>query len=163
MMNHIKFYSLCVLAISLFACNSAKKQAEAIMIEFGKKPTIIYKAKPEYANKVPVTLSADKQQIVAYPAPKDLYTNEVLALPTALEKGYYLDNRGVNNNTAFLNISYEEYAKLEKAPSMEELKSMIIASSSVEECYDCGNITEIEKLNILIKGKALAKCKRMDE
>ena len=161
-MNHIKIYGFFLLGLSLLACNSAKKQAKAITIEFNKKPTIIYKAKPEYANKVPVSLSADKQQIVAYPAPKDLYTKGVLALPVALEKGYYLDKRGVNNNTTFLNISYEEYAKLEKAPSMEALKSMIIETSSIEECFDCGNITTIEKLNILIKGKALTKCKKIE-
>lgn len=163
MINHIKIYSLFLLGFSLLACHSAKKQAKAITIEFSKKPTIVYKAKPEYANKVPVSLSADKQQIVAYPAPKDLYINGMLALPVALEKGYYLDKRGISNNTVFLNISYEDYAKLENAPSLEVLKSMIIKTSSVEECFDCGNITAIEKLNILIKGKALTKCKRMEE
>ena len=157
----MRFLSFVLLAGLFVACNTAKKQAKEIQIEFGKKPTIVYKTKSDYFDKVPVSLSEDKSKIVAYPAPQDVYYNDQLAYPTRLENGYLLDNRGISSNTAFLNITYEEYSKLKQTPSLDEMQNMLLDKDPILECYDCGNITEEEKLNILIKGKALSKCKRM--
>ncbi len=144
------------------ACNTAKKKAADIQIEFGAKPTIIYKTKNDYRDKVPVTLSEDKSSIVAYPAPKDVLKGDEPALPVALEDGFLLDQRGVGPNTAFLNMTYTAYAKLEQVPVPDSLYLMIQEPSPIVECYNCGNIREVEKLNILIKGKALSKCKKLN-
>ena len=155
------FTTFLLLSILLMACNSTKKQAQDIQIEFGQKPTIVYKTTGDYYQNVPVTLSADKSQIVAYPSPRDVYYNGNLAYPTRLSDGFLLDNRGINENTAFLKMTYEEYSKLEKVPSLEALKEMIIDKNPITVCYNCGNIREKDQLNILIQGKALSKCKQM--
>lgn len=77
-------------------------------------PTMIYKIKEDsYKTLVPVMLSADKSEIIAYPSKHDLYKNNEYTYPTALIKGYYLDNRGISAQTAFLKLSYEMYLKME--------------------------------------------------
>jgi hypothetical protein len=40
-----------------------------------------------------------------------------------------LDNRGINENAVFLNITYEEYMALDKAPSKEELNAAIMENN----------------------------------
>ncbi len=145
----------------LLACNSAKKQAAAIQIEFGAKPTIVYKTTQDYARYVPVILSADGSEIVSYPGPSDVFFRDTLAYPTPLERGYLLDNRGIGPNVAFLDITYEAYSRLEKGLSADELMAHIQDKAPLVECYDCGSIREVDRLNILIKGKALDKCKNL--
>ena len=71
-------------------------------------PALLYKTKGDYADLVPVTLSEDRLSIVAYPAPSDLAGH--LPRPTALAQGYWLDNRGIGPNTAFLKLTYADYA-----------------------------------------------------
>jgi hypothetical protein len=141
------------------ACNPARQQAKAIQIEFGTKPTVVYKTKKDYSKYVPILLSEDKTAVAAYPAPTDIYYKGQLAYPTALDNGYWLDNRGINKQVAFLDITYEEYATLAAAPSKQTLMERIHDSDPLLACYDCGNLTDIDKLNILIAGKALDKCK----
>jgi hypothetical protein len=106
--------------------NTENKKPKEVVLDFSTgAPTIIYKSKEAYNNKVPVTLSEDKKKIVSYPHPKDIYYNGKLGTPTSLSKGYLLDNRGVGKNTALLNITYEEYSKLNSAPKLAELERMI--------------------------------------
>ena len=100
--------------------------------------TIIYKTRADYSKNVPVTLSDDKSKIVSYPAPQDVYRNGQLAYPTPLVKGYLLDNRGVTVNTAFLALTYEEYAKLGQVPNPDDLYSQIIDKSPFTQLYNLG-------------------------
>ena len=72
-------------------------------------PVIVYKTRANFYNMVPVTLNQDKDRIVSYPAPSDLYFEGELALPGKLKKGYLLDRRGINVNTVFTSFTYEEY------------------------------------------------------
>lgn len=102
-------------------------------------PTLVYKTKANYNNLVPVLLSEDKKEIISYPAPSDLKVNGSYALPIVLNKGYLLDNRGIGINVAFLKITYEEYSKLEKAPSLKELYKLIIDNDPLIELCNCGN------------------------
>ncbi|MCL2132527.1 MAG: hypothetical protein FWH36_08805 [Lentimicrobiaceae bacterium] len=124
-------------------------------------PIIVYKTTKDYSKNVAVTLSEDKTKIVAYPAPSDVSER---SLPTALNKGYWLDNRGISPNTAFLSITYEEYAKLKKAPSSEELYGMIIDKKPIKKMYLCGRGGSYEGivpvLNALIK-KRFKGCERI--
>ncbi|MEN0006410.1 MAG: hypothetical protein AAF798_19820 [Bacteroidota bacterium] len=145
----------------LFSCNSARKQAQAIQIEFGQKPTIVYQTTKDFSQYVPVILSEDKTRIVAYPRPKDVYYKGKLAKPTALASDYWLDNRGINKNVAFLDITYEEFSALPTKLPLDSLMAHIQEKNPLTACYDCGSIIELEKLNILIKGKALEKCKNL--
>jgi hypothetical protein len=166
------FFILSVLLIN--SCSTAKKNqitAEAkeidknkVMLNFKDGPqTFIYKTKQDYNKYVPVTLSDDKSEIVSYPHPKDVFYNGELAYPTELKDGYLLDNRGINGNVAFLDITYEDYSKLEKTPSSEELLSMILDKSPLAEMYNCGNRftfkNGIADLNKLIKNNGLIDCK----
>ena len=125
------------------------------------QPTIVYKTTKNYDQNVAVTLSDDRQRIVSYPHPRDVSQR---SYPTPLNKGYLLDNRGIGKNTAFLSITYEEYAKLQKAPSLEELKQLIIDDNPIKEMYNCGGRTHfsdlIPQLNQLIE-QNFKNCQRI--
>jgi len=126
---------------------------------------LVYKTKGDYRNLVPVMLSEDRASIVSYPDPSDIRQGGIDAvLPTALREGYLLDNRGINRRVAFLSMSYGEYAKLEKAPSVEKMLALILEKDPLVELCDCGNKMAQEdplnQLNSLIKdGSLRSKCR----
>jgi len=114
-------------------------------------PIVVYKMTKDYSKNVAITLSGDKKTIVSYPARTDV---SEISYPTPLNKGYWLDNRGISPNTAFLSITYEEYAKLKKTPDLEELYSMIIDKDPIKKMYICGRGGGVvPELNTLIKKK----------
>lgn len=121
---------------------------------------VVYKTRADYSAVVPVTLSQDKQEIISYPDPADLTNGSV---PVRLQKGYYLDNRGVNQYTAFLNISYEDYIKLKSVPPAQSLYENILDKDPFVELYDCGIRTgynSVDTLNQLIMRNMLhIKCR----
>ena len=80
----------------------------------------VYKTKGDYSHLVPVLMDDSRTQILSYPHPRDLFIGGKLCLPTLLNDGYWLDNRGIGRNVAFLSYTYEEYSRLSSAPSMEE-------------------------------------------
>ncbi len=140
----------------LMACHTEKEVAESVPSQgnggggaaitvvqaspaaVASPKVFIYKMKKDYSQKVPVILSADKKTIVSYPHPRDVYTNGQLAVPTQLKDGYWLDNRGISENVAFLSYTYEEYAALSEAPSVSELYKKIIDKNPITEMWDCG-------------------------
>lgn len=131
-----------------------------------REPAIVYKTNEAYYDKVSIQLSEDGEKIISYPHPKDVFYKGKLALPTKLKKGYLLDNRGISENTAFLNISFEEYSRLESVPSLQKMKEMIIDKNPIIELYNCGDRVnfkdEVEELNDLIKKNLLEeRCKRI--
>lgn len=141
------------------AGKSKDQPAEAFDPDF-RNPgpqAIVYKTKKNYDSNVAIILSADGSEIVSYPAPSDI--NPKTALPFHLQKGYLLDNRGIEKNVAFLSITYADYARLPKAPTKEELYRMIIDKNPLKEMCNCGNrrsITNPETaLNYLITAHKL--------
>ena len=125
---------------------------------------IVYKTKGDYSKYVPVTLSEDKSRIVSYPAPQDVFTNGKLALPTQLAHGFLLDNRGIGANSAFIKITYEEYAKLTQSPSPDELYKLIIDKEPFTEMYDLGprsNFKEDKVICNIIKKHKLKEYKKL--
>lgn len=126
---------------------------------------IVYRTKDDYAPYVPVTLTDDGSAIASYPAPSDIYYQGKIARPTLLTDGYLLDNRGITPHSAFIKITYEDYAKLKEAPSLKELDKLIIDRAPFTEMYDLGerNIyTDLTgSLNTLIKGGRLREYKRL--
>ncbi len=108
---------------------------------------VIYKTDNDYLQNVPVIMDAAHKNIVSYPDPKDVYLNGVLAVPTPLKHGYLLDNRGINENVAFTSYTYEDYSKLAKAPSVDEVKEKIIAYYPIIEMYYCGERNTNDNIN----------------
>jgi hypothetical protein len=109
-------------------------------------PVIIYRTKGDYHKYVPVTMNADKDKIVAYPAPADLYHNGEPALPVALKKGYLLDRRGIGPNTVFTNYTYGEYAKMKSPPTLRELENNIRFRDPFRAMYRCGTVGDYQDL-----------------
>jgi len=126
--------------------------------------TIVYKTKKDYSNNVPVILSEDKSHIVTYPHPSDLKSEYGYMTPTKLRKGYWLDNRGINKNVAFLDISYKDYAALPDLPTETQLWAMIKDKDPIVSMCECGFRSEFKNpkkdLNKLISKKKLkTKCR----
>ena len=127
---------------------------------------IVYRTKSNYNNLIPVTLSEDKSHIVSYPHPSDVIGDGNYTLPIQLNGGYLIDYRGINRNTAFLNITYKDYANLNRVPSTIDLYKIIIDKNPFLELCNCGNrylFTNIEdELNQLILNDSLfIKCKSL--
>ncbi len=139
--------------------------ANAPAMDFSGPPTIVYKTKANYNNKVPVTLSDDKSRIVSYPAPKDVFYNGSLAYPSPLEQGYLLDNRGIGKNVAFLSLTYEEYSNLSQVPTLQDLYAMIIDKDPLTQMCNCGNRNKYNDvaadMNRLIKDNKLGVCSKI--
>lgn len=168
------FFSIFIsaaMALTIQSCSSAKKtngnnneSEQQTKLQAGP-PTIVYKTKKDYFDKVPVTLSDDKTAVVNYPAPKDLIFEGKPAYPTRLENGFLLDNRGINANVAFLKINYEDYAKLEVSPTLEELNGLILDNDPLEEMYYCGSRFNfknlVDELNDKINENKLNEWKKL--
>jgi hypothetical protein len=162
-----------LLLFSLASCaisnKTTKKNKLIDTVEF--KPqfisgpsVLLYKTNSNYAQLVPILLSDDKTEIVSYPHPGDLKVDGEYLLPTILNGGYLLDNKGINQNVAFIKLTYEDYAKLQNAPTLKELYNLIIDKNPLTELCNCGNrITFIDiqtQLNKLIDSNTLHKnCK----
>lgn len=120
-------------------------------------PVIVYKTTGDYYNLVPITLNEARDKVVSFPAPSDLYTNGKLALPVKLENGYLFDQRGINANSLFTSFTYQEYSKMESAPSIDDLMKSITDRNPFLEIYNCGKINEFQNLekdlNRLIRKK----------
>ena len=156
--------SCCTANKSQIPTDAKKNDKDKIVLSFKDGPqTFIYKTKQDYNKFVPIAMSDDKSKIISYPHPKDIFYKGDLAYPTELEGGYLLDNRGISSQVAFLNITYEAYSKLEKAPSLEELNEMILDRSPLVVLYNCGNRftfkNGIADLNRLIESNGLKDCK----
>lgn len=123
-----------------------KDEQTTVKSKAGPK-VIIYKTTADYTNNVPVTLSEDKSEITAYPGIKDVYYKGELAYPTKLNNGYLLDNRGIDQNVAFLNYTYEQYSKLEATPTSDELLANILDKDPITEMYNCGSKFDYKDLD----------------
>lgn len=134
-------------------------------IDYSGQPTIVYKTKADFYKNVPVTLSEDKSRIVSYAGLTDIYYKGSFSLPTALSKGYLLDNRGINENSAFLKYSYEEYSQLKEVPSITELFNQIVEKDPFLEIYNLGNRSrfenEVTEINAIIEKGDLKKFKKV--
>jgi hypothetical protein len=156
-----------ILLLFCISCISTKKviqtadlkQQELVPVFVPGPPVLVYKTKTNYNNFVPVILSDDKSEIVSYPHPSDIKTEDGYQTPVILHKGYLLDNRGIGKNVAFLNITYEDYAKLREVPTLKELYGLIIDKDPLIELCNCGVKTaftnQTKQLNELIDSNKL--------
>jgi len=167
----IRIVLVTILIFTLMSCRNGKTSVNSTSssmnreIIFAPGPqTIVYKTKKDYSQFVPVTMNAQRTQIISYPSPSDIYYKGKLAKPTPLKNGYWLDNRGVNENTVFLSYTYEEYSSLKDAPQLQVMLSKVIDKNPFTEIIDCGIRSqyknEEEDLNKLIDIN-FAGCKRI--
>lgn len=91
---------------------------------------IIYKTNGNFNDNVPVTISPNRKEIVSYPAPTDIIPQSA---PIPLAENYLLDRRGIGENTAFTQYTYESYSALKQAPSLKVLKESVIEGAEVIE------------------------------
>ena len=129
-----------LLAIALFTagCCHSKKSTQSLNSNSAGPHAIIYQTRNDYSDNVPIILSDDRKSVESYPDVKDVYYQGKLAKPTVLHKGWLLDNRGINKNVAFINLSYEQYSQLKSTPTAEELLKMVIDKNPVTRMYDLG-------------------------
>lgn len=151
-----------IIAAAVVALASCKASTTAQHKTAAQPAVLVYKTKADYNGLVPVILSDDKSSIISYPAPSDLMTGEQYNKPTMLHDGYLLDNRGISRNSVFLRLTYEEYAVMGSAPSLEEMYLLISDKNPLTELYDCGTSRKEAELNELIDSKQLKKkCKKI--
>jgi hypothetical protein len=147
----------------VFACNPADKISSSPSQAVA--PVFIYKTRNNYLDNVPVILSGDKKSIVSYPHPTDLKTGDTFLKPVRLKNGYLLDKKGINENVAFLKLTYEEYSKLNAPPDIKELRSLILDDDPLTELYYCGKRSDfddiVKQLNREIKKGNLNTFKRL--
>jgi hypothetical protein len=160
----VRFLMLPLCLLLLNGCGSQPKPAsndlktvEDPVLGLGTRSetrALVYKTKGDYYDRVPVLMNAERNRIVAYPDPVDLYQGTVPSLPTKLKDGYLLDNRGIGSNVAFLTYTYQTYGALEQAPSMQQLMDSLLDRNPLTELWDCGSRSlyqkETEELNALI-------------
>jgi hypothetical protein len=103
--------------------------------------------------------------VPSFPAPGDLKYRGKPAIPTELEDGFLLDNRGITENVAFLSITYEAYIALDKTPTKDELLAMIIDSDPLTVMFNCGKRSqynnEVLELNTCILDNDFSKFKKL--
>lgn len=161
----MRFFSIVLISVILWACQSKKNKTLSFEPQFIPGPSaIIYKTKNNYNDLVAVILSDDKSEIVSYPAPSDVKKEGYNPNPTILKNGYLLDNRGINPNVAFINMTYQQYGELKEVPSLKKLFEIIVDKDPLIEMCNCGNRDSIQnteaKLNYLILKNLLnEKCK----
>jgi hypothetical protein len=165
------YFMLIFTLLILFSCShkvTSRSSAPGVSSNghnVASAPCIIYKTKTDYFQNVPVTLNDKKSFLSSYPDIKDIYFNGKLAYPTQLANGFLLDNRGIGPNVAFLIYTYEDYQKLTRTPTADELMKKILDNDPITEMYQCGTriqYQDMEKeLNKLITSGNLNTCKKI--
>jgi hypothetical protein len=94
-----------------------------------------------------------------------------LPYPTKLSKGYLLANRIISVHYGFLNITYEQYSKLDSISPEEDLYPNILDPDPFLEMYSCEinrryyeeiNSSHIQEINRIIEeGKLDTECKSL--
>lgn len=166
----MRLFICCALLAAVAGCKSKTTKSTSAPVSIfvpdmkvPGPPTMVYKTKKDYNNLVPIILSEDKTTVISYPHPVDLASGDGYLLPTGLNNGYLLDNKGINKDVAFINMTYESYAKLKEAPSKDELLGMVVDKDPLAELCNCGNRSALtdapSQLNTLIdSGKLRSAC-----
>lgn len=157
-----KSASFLILLILMFSC---KPTQQLVPVPVDKMPersiggetpqVVVYKTISDFSNYVPVIMNPEKNKIISYPAPADLVKDGVILKPIALKQGYLLDQRGINENVAYLNITIEDYIKATRLPSPEYMLTIILEKNPLTELWYCGKESSFKnktrELNKLIR------------
>jgi hypothetical protein len=128
-------------------------------------PVMIYKTKNDYFDKVPITLSENHHKVIAYPSQKDIIVGESFSYPTRLSNEFLLDNRGIGQHSAFLSLSYAEYAEMDADITDENLFPKIVDPDPFLEMYHCGSRFDYSdltrELNEMIEQNNFERCTKL--
>jgi hypothetical protein len=127
-------------------------------------PTLVYKTRADYADYVPVRMNDTRTEVVFCPDPRDLRKPDGYNEPIALAQGYFVDNRGIDTNIAFLKLTYQDYANLTRRPTQRELAELILDKDPLLELCDCGSRTVFQNVEAALNaaitaGTLRTKCK----
>lgn len=89
-----------------------------------------YKTNRPCLDNVAISLTPDGKAVQSFPAPTDV---SAASAPLQLPDGWLLDRRGIGPNTAFISMTYAEYAALKQAPSTAELLKMVLPGVHITE------------------------------
>ncbi|MBD5164139.1 MAG: hypothetical protein HDT09_05515 [Bacteroidales bacterium] len=90
---------------------------------------LAYRTSGNYNDNVFILMDASGK-IVSYPAPSDVNASSA---PLQLANGWLLDRRGIADNAAFLDYTWQQYHNLPAAPTAAQLKDHIIAGARVTQ------------------------------
>lgn len=126
---YLRIMLVCVALLALSSCRSKQaasavagggapsytvSEAKVPLVVGGQRAlpkAVIYRTNGDYADNVAVTLNADRNGLLSYPAPIDIADSSA---PLKLDDGWWLDRRGgIGANTAFLKYTYAEYRGLQ--------------------------------------------------
>ena len=93
---------------------------------------LVYKTNVPCVDNVAISLNSDGTGVQSFPAPSDV---TAASAPLQLPDGWLLDRRGIGPNTAFIRLTYAEYAALPSAPSTAELMRMVLPGVHVTEAH----------------------------
>jgi len=145
-----------VILTLVFAVSCKIKETTNSTDSYAMPKAIIYKTSGNYNMNVPVLLNSEKTAIVSYPSKSDIYYNGEFAFPLILKDGFLLDRRGINLNVAFIDLTYEEYSKLQVQPSAGDLFKRIVDKNPLTEMWECERPSEqkeeIKYFNEIIEG-----------
>lgn len=148
----MRILSMMCLVLLAGACKTKGVKVHPVS---AKAPLIIYQTKEDYSQYVPVTLSDNKAEIVAYPHPKDVIDGDDYRLPVKLKDGFYLDQQGINVHVAFLTMTYADYAKLTEPLPLNSMLKMIRDADPITAMYQVGFHGDykdvVKEINAIIK------------
>ena len=87
----------------------------------------VFKMSGPYADKVAVTLTPDGR-LSYFPAPSDITPESA---PVYVGNGWWLNRQGIGAGSVFTSWTFDEYARLPKTPSPEEIRSHILPDAEV--------------------------------
>lgn len=127
----MKLKYLTFLAVAALTCCKSHDSATPALVEAplaspsvkALPKAVVYKMEGDAGrDNVPVTVNPTTGALVSFPGPRDVAGQE----PIALGDGWYLDRRGISENSRFTRWTYAEYQKLPSVPSTAEIKAAII-------------------------------------
>lgn len=124
--------------------------------------TIIYRTRGNYNQLVPIRLANEKTVIARIPIIEEIKAMKEEIEPIVLNNGFLLDRANININSAFIDMTYEDYADLKEVPELSKFFKLIIDDEPFVDFYECENNFTIEEINLLIDEHKLAeKCNQL--
>lgn len=157
---------IATVALSGMMCKGPQKTAITGQTVSMVQPLIVYKTTADYRHNTPITLDQEGTAVAGYPAPRDLLKGTELRTPLPLADGYLMDRRGIGPSTAFISLTYQQYANLQTTPTSEELSKLIVDRHPIAEMWRCerksSDSLNVQYSNDLInKGLLPQKCLKL--
>lgn len=132
------FFAALLLTALMSQCRFRKKTAAAGTVytwqDIPGPRILVYQSKEQVQELVPVVLNDSGTAIVSYPAPGDVSEQN---RPTRLRQGYWLDNRGVAGNVAYLDFTWKAYSALKEVDAAMLMAHIKFRNPFTVRC-DCG-------------------------